>query len=141
MMFAFVDEHGIPPAEEGHNITYGHTRMGVCARCGSLQIERLDHDCFDFDSVWDQYEWYTLDAADLPFVRGMLKDCPNPLDPVCQCAAHRDLRTECSRLPSSAWASALEADRHVHRLRLSTREGRLHLEPAGASPANPLTGG
>lgn len=137
---ALVDQHGIPPAEDGHNIIYGHTRIGLCPRCGSLQVERLDHDCFDFESVWDQFEWYLLDREALPAIRQFLSRCPNPLDPACDCATHQQLQTECSRLPSSSWASALEAERHVHRIRISTREGRLRLEPANVPPADRLPG-
>lgn len=133
---ALLDQHGIPPAEDGHNIVYGHTRIGLCPRCGSLQVERLDHDCFAFESVWDQFEWYVLDREALPALRQLLSRCPDPLDPTCDCAIHRRLRAECSRLPSSGWTSALEAEHHVHLLRLGIKEGRLHLEPADVPPTN-----
>lgn len=131
-----VDEHGIPPGEDGHNIVYGHTTIGLCPHCGSLQIERLDHDCFDYEAVWDQFEWYVLDRAALAVLRTLLSDCRNPLNPACQCTAHQLLRAECGALPSSGWASVLEAEDHVHRIRIHVTEGRLHLEPAGAPPVD-----
>lgn len=135
---ALVDQHGIPPAEDGHNIVYGHTCIGLCPHCGSLQVERLDHDCFDFESVWDQFEWYLLDREALPAIRQLLSRCPDPLDPGCDCAIHQHLHDECDRLPSAGWTSALEAERHVHHLRLCIKEGRLQMEPAEAPPADPL---
>jgi hypothetical protein len=128
-----IDRRGVPPGEDGHNILYAYTQIQVCPRCGQSRIEILDHDCFDYDAVWNQYEWYLMDRQALPVLRALLSACPNPLDPTCGCPAHQSLREELSRLPSSAWASALEADQHTHPIRMRIAEGRLHLEPAGQS--------
>jgi hypothetical protein len=133
-----VDQHGIPPGEDGHNILYGHIRIGLCPRCDNLQIERLDHDCFDYESVWDQYEWYLLEGEMVPLLRSLLRTCPLPLDRSCRCAIHQQMRTACGSLPISGWSFGLEAPRHVHHLRVGVSEGRLQMEPAVVSPANRL---
>ena len=28
-------------------------------------VGNRDHDCFDFEDVFDKYEWYVLDSADM----------------------------------------------------------------------------
>jgi hypothetical protein len=60
-----IDQDGVPPGEPEHNIGYNQIMLARCQSCGSGLVERLDHDCFDHDSVFDQYEWYILSKSDL----------------------------------------------------------------------------
>jgi len=60
-----ISQEGAPPGHPDHNITYSHLVVVLCQANGCGQVERLDHDCFDFKDVWDQYEWYVLDPSDM----------------------------------------------------------------------------
>lgn len=124
----WLERIGVPPGEEGHAITYSHTVLLVCPECGSSQVEKLDHDCFDYEEVWDQREWYILDPSDTARLRLLLDTCPQPQSPECDCAVHRALRSACQALPTRAWSWSLEAEAHIHRVRLQVDAGRPTLQ-------------
>ena len=125
-----VDEKGVPPGREGHVFGYQHTVIVLCSRCGSGHVEKHDHDCFDFEEVWDQGEWYTLDAADMATLLGLIAGCPQPFSGECGCPVHRGLRASCSELPAKGWQLALEADAHVHQVSLEIKDGVPTLRPS-----------
>ena len=123
-----IERKGIPPGEDGHSIVYRHAVLVCCADCGAGHIEVLDHDCFDFEEVWDQFEWYTLAPADCAEVVRALARCPQPLLPACTCALHQAVRESLKPLPRRPWRTGLEAEAHVHRVSLVWRGGRLGFE-------------
>lgn len=118
-----MEQRGVPPGQEGHTIAYEHTMVVLCSKCGSGHVEKHDHDCFDFEEVWDQAEWYTLDAADMATLRGLIAGCPQPFSAECDCPVHAGLRSGCRELPAKGWQWALEADAHVHQVSLEIKDG------------------
>ena len=119
-----LDQQGIPPGEDGHVITYSHLAAAVCPVCGHGQVESLDHDCFDYEDVWDWYEWYVLSPADTSQLRALVAACPHPLVAGCDCPVHSALRDTCRSLPHTAWHTSLQAEEHVHRVTLTVQDGR-----------------
>lgn len=115
----WIDREGIPPGDEGHNITYTHALLYVCQECGAGYIEKLDHDCFDYEEVWDQYEWYTLAPNDVARLLAHLSGCPSPLTPGCPCPIHRAMRTATADLPRRAWNFSTQAQEHIRPVRLN----------------------
>jgi len=113
---AVIDKDGIPPGERGHNIGYYHVMLAQCQSCGCGLLERLDHDCFDFDSVFDQYEWYLLERSDITKLMRNFQSCPNLMRYNCDCTIHDSLRSSIDSLPKNPWRWALEDDLHVHRI-------------------------
>lgn len=105
-----VAKDGIPSGEDGHAIVYSHTIIVSCKNCGESYVERLQHDCFDFEEVWDQYTWYLLNQPDTERLHQIIKDCPDPLSTECSCAIHQNLRGKCESLPTTYWSSGLELD-------------------------------
>jgi hypothetical protein len=111
-------QEGFPSGHAQHNITYAHIVIARCQYCSRAQVEIFDHDCFDYEAVWDQGEWYVLNAEDGAAVYEWVDRCPSPLSAACNCAAHRRLRDICLALPATGWSTALEADEHVHSIPL-----------------------
>ncbi|MEW5985083.1 MAG: hypothetical protein AB1791_00450 [Chloroflexota bacterium] len=117
-LLAVIDQRGVPPGQDGHTFWYSHVVVMACGSCGRGQIESLDHDCFDMDDVWDQYEWYVLEAADTLQLAQHLSTCPAPMLPTCDCAVHLALRTAVAQLPRTGWRHVLDAERHVRPVRV-----------------------
>lgn len=109
---------GFPSGHPQHNFTYEHIVIARCQYCGAKQIEIFGHDCFSYDEVWDQSEWYALDAADGARAEELISECPSPLSAECACVAHQQLRDICLALPVKGWSSPLEAEGHVHSISL-----------------------
>jgi hypothetical protein len=109
-----LQQAGFPSGHPQHNFTYAHIVIARCQYCGGKQIEIFDHDCFDYEAVWDQGEWYALNAEDGARADDLIGQCPSPLSAECTCAAHRYLRDICLALPVKGWGAVLEADEHVH---------------------------
>jgi len=124
----WLDQQGRPHGLAGHAFTYSHIVIQHCPACGRGQIEKFDHDCFDYEQVWDQAEWYTLDPADMARVIALARLCPQPQQPDCECAVHIFLRADCQALPAKGWSHSLEAQQHIHRARLRTDQAVPHLE-------------
>ena len=112
----FLEKAGEPPGHPEHNIGYDHIVVDVCDACNGATVEKLHHDCFDFEDVWDQYEWYELDAADGPAMREVAAQCPEPLNPFCRCQTHKSLALSIRHLPASSWSSVFEDSGHRHRV-------------------------
>jgi hypothetical protein len=131
-----VDQQGIPPGEDGHDIAYSHTVVFACAHCRGSEIEVHAHDCFDHEDVFDQYDWYLLDPSDTWKLLALLERCPARLSADCGCAVHVAFRTSCQSLPSSARQGRrdVDADFHVHRASLDVNDGlpRIAREPNGS---------
>ena len=119
----FISNKGIPPGLPGHEISYSHVIVNFCNDCGSGILEKLIHDCFDFDDVWDQYEWYVLDKNDTELLNNTLNDCPDPLSPKCYCDIHRSLRSSVFYLPVDSWNWSLEGEHHVRKVSLNIMDG------------------
>lgn len=113
---------GEPPGDPKHNIGYDHDLIEVCPTCDVATLEKLRHDCFDFEDVWDQYEWYDMSQADTARLRTVISKCERPLDPFCGCAVHKSLRKSASELPTQSWNAVYEWSAHRHRVALTEHE-------------------
>ncbi len=118
-----LDQDGVPPAQECHAILYMHTVVGQCSVCGAGLVERYEHDCFDWEDLWNEYEWYELDASDMKRLLIVLQDCPAPLSPQCTCPIHDALRSSYRSLPWSPWSDNLDARLHRHKVSLQIEKG------------------
>jgi hypothetical protein len=72
-------------------------QIEACAVCGAGVYRRHEHDCtgwptsasFPIEGEWTK----PVSADDLRRLREGLRDCPDPADGTCSCAAHRSLRS------------------------------------------------
>jgi hypothetical protein len=131
----FLDKQGEPPDHPDHMIGYDHIVVDVCDTCNGATVEKLRHDCFDFEEVWDQYEWYELSPADGVRLRDIALRCPQPLDPGCACAIHRALRESANALRASGWETVFEWPAHHHPIALSAGNPPRFVEDDRARPA------
>lgn len=122
-LLILLEQEGAPPSHRNHSIGYSHIAVFTCQKCGQGEVERFDHDCFDWEEVWDQYEWYVLDASDMSQLRQIIEACPAPGSPYCPCPIHNFLRSSCRELPRSSWEWALEGEHHVHEVSLEMEKG------------------
>lgn len=114
-----LERDGVPPAQPGHNTEYRHLVVVGCGVCHWGHRERRRHDCFNWEDVWDNDDWWPIDTEDMARLRGSLSACPAPLTPECRCPVHRTLRASCSQhstsniLPSLGWDYGREVPRLV----------------------------
>jgi hypothetical protein len=121
-----IDESGLPPWEEGHQIIYSYRVLLVCNTCGHAQLECHSHDCWSHDEDWDMYWWYVLAPAGVARLRQILATCLAPLDPACGCNVHVALRRCSERLYGGV--------RHVTSTRLAAGFAWLTLEEREGLP-------
>ncbi len=105
---------GEPPGDPNHNIGYDSDVIEICPACNGATLEALRHDCFDWEEVHDQYEWYEFAPEDGVRLRAIAATCDQPLNPFCDCAAHKSLRTSAQQLPRSSWDTIFEPAQHRH---------------------------
>src|SRR5438876_1637786 len=117
-----IDEEGHPPGHAEHQIGYRKIAASVCKRCGFVEIERLDHDCFDFEEVFDQYQWYRLEGDDAAAFREYVQGCRRPKEAKCDCAIHKRLRDQCDSLPRPYWGFGVEHEQHRFKARFARRK-------------------
>jgi hypothetical protein len=109
-----LNKVGEPPDHPQHNIGYDHDLVEICPACNAATLERLRHDCFDFEAVWDQHEWYELSPEDGARMREVAARCDRPLDPFCKCGVHASLKASALALPGSSWDAVFESAAHRH---------------------------
>lgn len=137
----FLHKSGEPPGDPGHQISYDHDIVEICPSCNGATLEVLKHDCFDFEEVWDQYEWYELVPADGARLRELAARCGRPLDPFCRCPVHQSLRESARLLPTSGWNAVFEAGAHHHVATLTSGDRpRFRVEERVATAAAPQAG-
>jgi hypothetical protein len=115
----WLNKVGEPSDHPDHQIAYDHDIVEICPTCNGAVLERLRHDCFDFEEVWDQYEWFELSPEDGARLREVVARCDEPLNPFCSCDTHQSLRKSTHELPSSSWDAVFEAGAHRHQVRLT----------------------
>ncbi|HWP82207.1 MAG TPA: hypothetical protein VNN76_06095 [Bacteroidota bacterium] len=131
------EQAGIHPSKPGHNIGYNHSVISACTSCGRGMIEILKHDCFDFEEVWDQYEWYSLEAEDMHRLQEVITRCSTPLVESCTCALHTACRS--AQLPARWWHWALEGEQHMHPMSIRWLNGLPQFVPADPPPTGTAT--
>ncbi|MFX1451115.1 MAG: hypothetical protein ACFFCM_09755 [Promethearchaeota archaeon] len=109
----FLYHSGIPPGREGHNISYAHFIIVNCLDCGIGFIEKMDHDCWSYEEIWDLSEWYVLNKSNMELLKKILNMCPQPLSSLCTCSLHNTLRSEIYSLPTEPWESVSKELKHV----------------------------
>ncbi len=120
--FLLLRREGVPPGKPDHNIGYLHTVIVLCGGCGGGFLEVRKHDCFDYEDVWDQDEWFVFDRSSADAMQSFAAPCPSPLSEHCSCPVHQALR----KLEPTvrAWTYGFEAPAHIHRAVFSVRDGR-----------------
>ncbi len=109
----FIYHNGIPPGREGHNVVYGHFLIVECLDCRTGFIEKMDHDCWSYDEIWDLNEWYVLNEYNMGILKNILENCPQPLSSLCTCTLHKTFRSEIYSLPTEPWESVSKDFKHV----------------------------
>jgi len=110
----WLSKVGEPSDHADHQIVYEHDVIEICPSCNGATLEALRHDCFDFEAVYDQYEWYEFAPTDGERLRAIAAKCEQPLNPFCTCAAHTSLRQSAGALPRSSWDAIFESAQHRH---------------------------
>ena len=135
----WLEKSGEPPEHPDHMIGYDHDLVEICPTCDGATLERLRHDCFDYEDVWDQYEWYELTPADGARLRTLAASCPTPLDHNCTCALHTSLRGSAKSLPIKSWEYGFEQGAHPHLVKLTTgATPTFHLVSSDVSATSPM---
>jgi hypothetical protein len=117
---------GEPPGAPGHAIVYNHSVIVLCDDCGGGFVEVMNHDCFDFEEVFTQSEWFAFDRASGDVLRSALSTCAQPLDASCNCRLHRSLRK--TTLAVKPWTFGLEAASHIQPIAIVLKRGVPALE-------------
>jgi hypothetical protein len=107
-----LSREGIPPGRPDHNIVYRHSVIVLCDVCRAGFLELHDHDCFDFEDVWNRDEWGEFDASSGEILRNHLNLCPAPLSENCECALHRSLRNVPIKISSTEFGD--NGGQHIH---------------------------
>ncbi|MEM2899342.1 MAG: hypothetical protein QXT63_00980 [Thermoplasmata archaeon] len=111
-----ISREGIYPGEEGHEIVYSHAVIVECGSCGCGQIEELEHDCFDWEDDFDQYDWYHITKEDMRLLSERIKKCKEPLNEECKCEIHKQIQDAMSQLPRLTWKAVVGYRERVHDL-------------------------
>jgi len=112
---------GVAPGKPDHNIAYSHTVIVRCDACGGGFFEIHDHDCFDFEEVFDQNEWFAIDRASVKTIESKLSTCTQPLTESCTCALHGSLRA--TPLPVGRRTVGFQGEAHIPSIRIVLRSG------------------
>jgi len=95
----FAIEQEAPSSKE-----YWHTIIVLCEDCKRGQLERTYSDSSDWETTFDQTEWYLLEGTSVKQLRDFIGQttrqfapCPEPLSPKCLCEVHWQL-TEAAKL-------------------------------------------
>ena len=62
-------------------------------------MENRQHDCFDFEEVFDQDQSWPLDGESIAVLTKYLPECPDPMAERCKCKVHESLRESWRILP------------------------------------------
>jgi len=114
-IFLIIRE-GVYHGEEGHGITYSHVVIVKCESCGCGQIEEMEHDCFDWEDNWDEYDWYHITKEDIVLLSQEIERCKEPLNERCKCEIHLQLRKAIARIPRLAWKAVMGERERVHNI-------------------------
>lgn len=98
-----VHERGYPHGSNSHQLSYKRAVIYQCRACGFGQVEKLSHDCFNYDEAWDHYLWLVLQPGDARSLEQALSLCPRPTWPGCQCDVHQVLTQSLNALACPSW--------------------------------------
>ena len=96
-----ISSWGVPHGASGHQVNYRWSRVVACPECGAGLLVRFDHDCFHppWEEPWDMEWLWPVDVDGVQRLMSALVGCPEPLQPSCECPAHRSLRDTTERPP------------------------------------------
>lgn len=97
-----IDSRGVPHGSPGHQINYRWTSLSACPECEAGLLVHFDHDCFHqpWEEPWDMDWSWPVDVDGVQRLKAALAQCPDPLQPSCECPVHRSLRDSTERSPS-----------------------------------------
>ena len=96
-----ISSWGVPHGASGHEVNYRWSSVVACPECGAGFLVRFDHDCFHppWEEPWDMDWSWPVDVDGVQRLTSALVGCPDPLQPSCECPAHRGLRDTTERPP------------------------------------------
>ena len=100
------------------------------ASCTALM--RRFFDCFNFEDVFDQSEWFAFDRASADVLRSALSSCAQPLEASCDCPLHRSLRK--TPLPVEPWTFGFQAGSHVQPIAIVLENGLPSIDRGANDP-------
>ena len=110
--FFLSDLRGVPHGKPEHHVVYDYDEILGCDKCGCGQVERYSHDCWSNDDPWDMYWWYAFPKEGVDELKVLVKDCPSPANPKCECSLHVNMRKELewkySDIPHASAAEEVE---------------------------------
>ena len=84
---------------------YWHTIVVLCDDCKRGQLERTYRDSSDWETTFEQTEWYKLEEGSVKQLRDFIEQkaqrfapCPDPLSAKCLCDVHWQLTEAAQRL-------------------------------------------
>ncbi len=86
-----LQKEGFPNGDPRHHITYHHEAIFGCDDCRAGYAEIRDHDCFQYDEIWDMDSVSPLDSEDISHFTECLPKCPEPISEKCECPVHKSL--------------------------------------------------
>jgi len=98
-----IYERGRPHGTTAHQLSFECASVFECRSCGAGQVEKVRHDCWNFDEAWDYYLWVMLEPADAKSLRQAVMPCRMAKWPRCQCTIHRSLVESAKFLPCPEW--------------------------------------
>ncbi len=97
-----IQEEGLAHKERDHKFGYSYKKMAACLSCGSAQIEIYSHDCYAVEEPWDMYWWYGFEESSAKRLVEIIKECPSPFDPHCECTIHQSIQQQLKYIYGSA---------------------------------------
>lgn len=74
------------------DICYGNLTIAACPSCDCGQREDFDHDRMGSDPQWTTVYYGAISPNDMQRLKLLLRSCPDPQDPQCDCLIHAALR-------------------------------------------------
>lgn len=127
-----IYERGRPHGTTAHQLSYECAAFSECRACGKGQVEKVRHDCFNFDEAWDYYLWLMLEPGDAQALRQAAIACQQATWPGCQCNIHRSLVESATLLPCPDWRGPVVPEfASEDRLAANTKRGVLATKADG----------
>lgn len=113
--------------------------VDLCAACGHAQLEKYSYDGWPTEDEPVMIWWYAIPPADAMQLRKIIKGCPDPQNPKCDCSIHATLRPSAEKVyggPSYGryhWAK-LEGGDDIPRLVLDDTKPAKDIAPRKQHP-------
>lgn len=96
-----------PHGARDHDLLPSHPFCPLCLGCGEGQLEKLSHDCFNYDEGSDYYGWHVRMPEDMQELEQDLRACRMATWPDFDCETHRSRRESSKALACKDWVGAV----------------------------------